>query len=115
MDHDESVLREPGAYDDGGDPYIFTPHRRLWDHVDLIMPPGEPKTWEMGVFRDGSTLPAAIAFDMFTERIKPEAPSRAPAMIRSDATNPTMMSFLFCTEISCVRRSGSGGALTIYH
>jgi hypothetical protein len=66
VDHDESVLRESGAYDDGGDPYMFTRHWRRWDHVDLIMPPGEPKTWEMGVFRDGSTLPAAIAFDMFT-------------------------------------------------
>ena len=69
VDHDESVLRESGAYDDGGDPFIFTRNWRLWDHVDLIMPPGEPRTWEMGVFRDGSsTLPAAIAFDMFTSQ-----------------------------------------------
>lgn len=68
VDHDEPVLRESGAYDDGGDPYMFTRHWRLWDHVDLIMPPGEPKTWEMGVLRDRSTLPAAIAFDMFTEQ-----------------------------------------------
>jgi hypothetical protein len=66
VDHDESVLRESGAYDDGGDPYMFTRHWRLWDHVDLVMPPGEPRTWEMGVVRDGSTLPASIAFDMFT-------------------------------------------------
>jgi hypothetical protein len=68
VDHDQSVLRESGAYDDGGDPYMFTRHWRLWDHVDLVMPPGEPRTWEMGVFRDGSTLPAAIVFDMFTEQ-----------------------------------------------
>jgi hypothetical protein len=39
---------------------------RLWDHVDLIMPPGEPRTWEMSVYREGSSLPAAIDFDMFT-------------------------------------------------
>jgi hypothetical protein len=39
---------------------------RLWDHVDLIMPPGEPTTWEMSVYREGSSLPAAIVFDMFT-------------------------------------------------
>ena len=66
VDHDEAVLRNSGAYDDGGDPYMFTRDWPLWDHVDLIMPPGEPRTWEMGVYRDGSTLPAAITFDMFT-------------------------------------------------
>jgi hypothetical protein len=53
IDHDEAVLREAGAYDDGGDPYMFTRDWRLWDHVDLVMPPGEPRAWEMGVFRDG--------------------------------------------------------------
>jgi hypothetical protein len=66
VDHDEAVLREAGAYDDGGDPYMFTRGWRLWDHVDLIMPPGEPKTWEMDVYREAATLPAAIVFDMFT-------------------------------------------------
>jgi hypothetical protein len=64
--HDEAVLRNWGAYDGGGDPYMFTRDWRMWDHVDLIMPPGEPKTWEMGVYRDESTLPAAIVLDMFT-------------------------------------------------
>lgn len=66
IDHDETVLREAGAYENGGDPYMFTRDWRLWDHVDLIMPPGEPRTWEMSVFRDGGTLLAAIVFDMFT-------------------------------------------------
>jgi hypothetical protein len=66
VDHDETVLSEAGAYDDGGDPYMFTRDCRLWDHVDLTMPPGEPRTWGMEVYRDGSSLPAAIAFDMFT-------------------------------------------------
>ena len=66
VDHDEAVLRESGAYDGGGDPYMYTRGWRLWDHVDLIMPPGEPRTWEMSVYREGSSLPAAIDFDMFT-------------------------------------------------
>lgn len=66
VDHDETALRESGAYDDGGDPYLFTRGWRLWDHVDLIMPPGEPRTWVMDVYREGSSLPAAIDFDMFT-------------------------------------------------
>jgi hypothetical protein len=54
------------AYDDGADPCIFTRDWRLWDHVDLIMPPGEPRTWQMDVYREGSDLPASIVFDMFT-------------------------------------------------
>jgi hypothetical protein len=66
IDHDEDVLRNAGAYDDGGDPYMFTRDWRLWDQVDLVMRPGEPRTWQMGVYRDGNTLPAAIDFDMFT-------------------------------------------------
>jgi hypothetical protein len=66
VDHDEAILRDCGAFDGGGDPYLYTRHWRLWDHVDLIMPPGEPRTWEMGVIRDGSSLPAAIVFDMWT-------------------------------------------------
>jgi hypothetical protein len=38
----------------------------LWEHVDLMMPPGEPRTWQMDVYREGSDLPASIVFDMFT-------------------------------------------------
>jgi len=30
------------------------------------MPPGEPRTWQMDVYRRGSDLPASIVFDMFT-------------------------------------------------
>jgi hypothetical protein len=67
VNHDEAVLREAGAYDHG-DPYEFTRRWRLWDHVDLIMPPGEPRTWQMHVFRHRSDLPASIVFDMFTEQ-----------------------------------------------
>jgi hypothetical protein len=67
VDHDEAVLREAGAYDHR-DPYEFTRRWRLWDHVDLVMPPGEPTTWEMDVFRRGSSLPASIVFGMFTEQ-----------------------------------------------
>jgi hypothetical protein len=65
VDHDEAVLREAGAYDHG-DPYEFTRRWRLWDHVDLIMPPGEPRTWQMDVYRREEALPASIDFDMFT-------------------------------------------------
>jgi hypothetical protein len=66
VDHDEAVLRESGAYDGGGDPYMYTRDWRLWDHVDLIMPPGEPRTWQMHVYRREEALPASIDFDMFT-------------------------------------------------
>ena len=67
VDHDEASLRGAGAFDNG-DPYEFTRRWRLWDHVDLVMPPGEPTTWEMDVFRRGSSLPASIVFGMFTEQ-----------------------------------------------
>jgi hypothetical protein len=66
VDHDEAILRGSGAYDGGGDPYMFTRGWRLWDHVDLIMPPGDPRTWEMRVYREASSLPAAVDFEMFT-------------------------------------------------
>jgi hypothetical protein len=65
VDHAEAVLRKAGAYDHG-DPYEFTRRSRLWDHVDLIMPPGEPRTWQMDVYRREEALPASIVFDMFT-------------------------------------------------
>jgi hypothetical protein len=65
VDHDEAALRGAGAYD-RGDPYEFTRRWRLWDQVDLVMPPGEPRTWQMDVFRRGSDLPASIDFGMFT-------------------------------------------------
>jgi hypothetical protein len=65
VDYDEAVLREAGAFDHG-DPYEFTRRWRLWDHVDVIMPPGEPRTWQMDVYRRGSDLPASIVCDMFT-------------------------------------------------
>jgi hypothetical protein len=64
VDHDEAVLRESGAYDDGGDPYMWTRNWRLWDHVDLVMPPGEPRTWVMEVYRQDG--PTTVDFDMFT-------------------------------------------------
>jgi hypothetical protein len=38
----------------------------LWDHVDVIMPPGEPRTWQMDVFRREGALPFSIDFNMFT-------------------------------------------------
>ena len=65
VDHDEAVLREAGAYD-GGDPYEFTRRWRLWDHVDVVMPPGEPRTWQMAVYRGKDALPASVNIDMFT-------------------------------------------------
>jgi hypothetical protein len=65
VDHDEVALREAGAFDHG-DPYEFTRRWRLWDHVDVIMPPGEPRTWQMDVYRRGSDLPVSIVCDMFT-------------------------------------------------
>ena len=42
VDHDEAVLRHSGAYDNGGDPYMYTRNWRLWDHVDLISRPVSP-------------------------------------------------------------------------
>jgi hypothetical protein len=65
VDHDEVVLRDAGAYDHG-DPYEFTRRWRLWDHVDVIMPPGEPRTWQMDVYRHGRDVRASIVCDMFT-------------------------------------------------
>jgi hypothetical protein len=49
VDHDVDSLREIGAYDPpGADPYMYTRRWRLWDHVDLVMPPGDQKTWILG-------------------------------------------------------------------
>jgi hypothetical protein len=41
---DDEYLREIGAYEHR-DPYRWTRRYGPWDHVDLVMPPGEPETW----------------------------------------------------------------------
>jgi hypothetical protein len=68
VDHDTDHLRPTGAYDDGGDPYLFTHHWRLWDHVDLVTPPGDPRTWIRGVVRGADNLWVALDIDMWTKQ-----------------------------------------------
>jgi hypothetical protein len=68
VDHDVDYLRQTGAYADGGDPYIWTRHWRLWDHVDLVVPPGDPRTWILGVIRGGYNSWVAVDIDMWTKQ-----------------------------------------------
>jgi hypothetical protein len=67
VDHDEVVLRDVGAYEHG-DPYEETHHWRLWDHVDLVMPPGDPRTWRMRVIRVPTAHGVALDVEMWTEQ-----------------------------------------------
>jgi hypothetical protein len=53
VDHDEVVLRDVGAYAHG-DPYEEARHWRLWDHVDLVIPPGDPRHGRC-LFSEGRT------------------------------------------------------------
>lgn len=68
VDHDVDYLRPTGAYADGGDPYMWTRHWRLWDHVDLVTPPGDPRTWMRGVIRGGDNPWVAVDIDMWTKQ-----------------------------------------------
>ena len=68
VDHDIDCLRQTGAYDQGGDPYLFTHHWRLWDHVDLVMPPGDARNWIRGVIRGGGNPWVALDIDMWTKQ-----------------------------------------------
>jgi hypothetical protein len=50
-----------------------TPMRRrtiggLWDHVDLVMPPGDPRTWRMRVIRVPTAHGVALDVEMWTEQ-----------------------------------------------
>jgi hypothetical protein len=68
VDKDVAVLREVGAYDYGRDPYLYTRHWLLWDHVDLVRRPGDPRTWQLDVFRGEDNLGAALDIEMWTEQ-----------------------------------------------
>jgi hypothetical protein len=68
VDHDVEYLQQTGAYDGGGDPYLFTRHWRLWDHVDLIMPPGDARSWIRGVLRGGNNPWVGVDVDMWTQQ-----------------------------------------------
>jgi len=65
VDHDESFLRDIGAYEHG-DPYDETRHWRFWDHVDLVIPPGDPRAWNIEVYRGVDNRWAALDIDMWT-------------------------------------------------
>jgi hypothetical protein len=66
--HDLDYLREIGAYEPpGSDPYMWTRHWRLWDQVDLVMPPGDPKTWILGAYGERDPW-LAVDVQMWTEQ-----------------------------------------------
>lgn len=67
IDHHESFLRDIGAYEKG-DPYSETQPWRLWDHVDLVMPRGDPREWKMNVFRGQDPPGFALEIEMWTEQ-----------------------------------------------
>jgi hypothetical protein len=70
VDKDADYLQEIGAYEPhGADPYLWTRDYGRWDEVTLVFPPRDPKTWILGVFRDG-TNPEWIGVDvqMWTEQ-----------------------------------------------
>ena len=51
VDHDRPALEAMGAFDDGADIYLWTRDYGRWGTVDLLMPPGEPATWPIYIYR----------------------------------------------------------------
>jgi hypothetical protein len=72
VEHDEAILRGFGAYDNG-DPYEPTQRWRLWDHVDLVRPRGDPLDWEAWADTDETSPWAVIDVQMWT--VQEDGPS----------------------------------------
>ncbi|HVF74698.1 MAG TPA: hypothetical protein VM938_06590 [Acidimicrobiales bacterium] len=62
---DEAVLRAVGAYDDG-DPYLWTQDYGTWGRVDVVVPPGEPRTWNGWAVRTTEPGWTSVVVDMWT-------------------------------------------------
>lgn len=67
VDHDEPALHAADAYE-LGDPYQFTRNWRLWDQVDLVMPPRDPRTWSMDVEPFADDPGHEVTVQMYTEQ-----------------------------------------------
>lgn len=69
VDRDHDYLREIGAYDPpGADPYTWTRDYGRWDQVDLVVPPGNPDTWELSVIRGSDPEWISVDVEMWTEQ-----------------------------------------------
>lgn len=70
VDRDEAALVAAGAREDGRDPYVWTAPYGRWEHVDLEIPPGEPKRWSGHVVRLAATA-VAVVVDLWTAQEGP--------------------------------------------
>jgi hypothetical protein len=69
VDRDHDYLRTIGAYvPPGADPYLWTRDYGRWDQVDLVVPPGNPNTWEYDVFRGSDPEWISVDVEMWTEQ-----------------------------------------------
>jgi len=50
VERDRRALEAMNAYEHG-DPYEFTHGYGRWGDVELLLPPGDPRTWFVGVIR----------------------------------------------------------------
>lgn len=65
VEQDRPVLEAMKAYEHGG-PYVWTHRYGRWGHVHLVMPPGDPRTWEICVFRADDGDWVALDIGMWT-------------------------------------------------
>jgi hypothetical protein len=68
---DESALRELGAYDHDGDPFVWVDQYTRDNHETpdrLVMPDGDPRTWDMHVYRSDNGDWVGVEVEMWTEQ-----------------------------------------------
>jgi hypothetical protein len=66
VEGDRAALEAMKAYD-AGDPYEWTHEYGRWGDVHLVLPPGDPRTWTINVYRrDGDDAWLAVEVDMWT-------------------------------------------------
>lgn len=74
VDHDRAALEQFGAFD-GGDPYEPTLRWREWPQVELMMPEGEPGSWEGEVYGTPTPDNPWVAVDVRMWTVQEGGPS----------------------------------------
>ena len=66
VERDREALDAIDAYAGGDDPYTWTRGYGRWGEVELVMPPGDPRSWEMHVMRNEAA--ARVEVEMWTRQ-----------------------------------------------
>jgi hypothetical protein len=68
VEHDHVRLLDMGAFNRGADPYMWTKDYGPWPEVHLRLPPGDPREWDLDVYRDDDhPREASVDLTMWTE------------------------------------------------